>query len=164
MQTQPSCFVLFWNMKRQPGFSHTYKQLGRKVANKSENAKADRVLGLENIKQVSSGYRHSLALKNDGTLWGWGINNHGQLGTETSEDIQPEPVRIPIDDVLYVVAAYDYTIALKNDASVWGWGINRQHLFAPEEVEYVATPVKLEGFENIKLVAASGGHIVALKN
>lgn len=29
---------------------------------------------------------HSLALESDGTLWGWGANDHGQLGNNTTND------------------------------------------------------------------------------
>jgi hypothetical protein len=29
---------------------------------------------------------HSLALRSDGTLWGWGANDHGQLGNGTTND------------------------------------------------------------------------------
>jgi len=35
---------------------------------------------LEGIIQISSGESHSLALKNDGTVWAWGRNAIGQLG------------------------------------------------------------------------------------
>jgi len=36
---------------------------------------------------------HSLALESDGTLWGWGANDHGQLGNNTAVDAwSPTPV------------------------------------------------------------------------
>jgi hypothetical protein len=40
---------------------------------------------------------HSLALKSDGTLWGWGINDHGQLGNATTNsEYSPAPVLWPL--------------------------------------------------------------------
>ena len=36
-----------------------------------------------NWKQVDCGYRHTTAIKTDGTLWTWGYNNLGQLGDNT---------------------------------------------------------------------------------
>jgi alpha-tubulin suppressor-like RCC1 family protein len=39
---------------------------------------------------------HSLALESDGTLWGWGSNDHGQLGNGTTNDAHsPAPVMWP---------------------------------------------------------------------
>ena len=37
-------------------------------------------INANNIKSVYCGYNHTLILKNDGTLWGCGCNNKGQLG------------------------------------------------------------------------------------
>jgi alpha-tubulin suppressor-like RCC1 family protein len=34
--------------------------------------------------QVSSGYRHSHGVRQNGTAWGWGYNNNGQLGDNTT--------------------------------------------------------------------------------
>jgi hypothetical protein len=36
---------------------------------------------------------HSLALESDGTLWGWGSNDHGQLGNNTTNDA-PSPTLV----------------------------------------------------------------------
>ena len=41
---------------------------------------------------------HSLALRSDGTLWGWGSNDHGQLGNDTTNDsYSPTPVLWPAE-------------------------------------------------------------------
>ncbi len=32
---------------------------------------------------VAAGYHHSVAMKPDGTIWAWGDNQYGQLGTGT---------------------------------------------------------------------------------
>ena len=40
---------------------------------------------------------HSLALRSDGTLWGWGSNDHGQLGNGTTNDAySPASVQWPL--------------------------------------------------------------------
>jgi hypothetical protein len=42
---------------------------------------------------IGCGFYHSLALRSDGTVWGWGYNNHGQLGDgSTSDHWTPIPV------------------------------------------------------------------------
>jgi hypothetical protein len=39
--------------------------------------------GGTNWKQVSAGQNHTAAIKTDGTLWTWGNNSNGQLGSNT---------------------------------------------------------------------------------
>jgi alpha-tubulin suppressor-like RCC1 family protein len=49
---------------------------------------------------------HSLALRSDGTLWGWGANDHGQLGNDTTTDsYSPAPVSWPA-----TTTAFFYTL------------------------------------------------------
>ena len=38
---------------------------------------------MDNVAFISSGYGHTFAVKNDGSLWAWGDNSYGQLGDGT---------------------------------------------------------------------------------
>jgi YD repeat-containing protein len=42
------------------------------------------VSGLTGITAIAGGYFHTIALKNDGTVWAWGYNGYGQLGDGTT--------------------------------------------------------------------------------
>jgi len=67
---------------------------------------------------------HTVAIKNDGTLWAWGSNAYGQLGLGTIED-QSTPVKVNNDtDWKRVSAGKLHTFAWKADGSLWGWGAN----------------------------------------
>jgi alpha-tubulin suppressor-like RCC1 family protein len=44
-----------------------------------------KVEGLSGVKQLSLGYLSAVALKNDGTVWGWGTNANGELCDGTTE-------------------------------------------------------------------------------
>ncbi len=143
---------------------NTFQQLGRVTSKKEENQNAQKIVGLPKIRLVSAGYRHSLAISVDGNVWGWGLNNHGQLGTKTDKELEIIPVKIPIDNVNTITAGFDYSIALKNDGTVWGWGMNRDKFLIDSEDEFIAEPVELKNFKNVKLVAASGENITALSN
>lgn len=52
---------------------------------------------------------HSLALESDGTLWGWGANDHGQLGNNNTNDAySPGPVlwpQVPASPALTLTSA-----------------------------------------------------------
>ena len=50
---------------------------------------------------VATGFSHVLALRTDGSLWGWGANGNGQLGDGTPTG-RTAPVRIdPLHQMRY---------------------------------------------------------------
>ena len=55
--------------------------------NTNRSSPVQTVSGGTNWKEIGNGYRHSAAIKTNGTLWLWGGNNNdGQIGDETIED------------------------------------------------------------------------------
>ena len=48
-------------------------------------------VGLSGVIAIAAAGYHSVALKNDGTVWGWGWNNYGQVGDGTT-NIRLTPV------------------------------------------------------------------------
>ncbi len=74
-----------------------YGQLGDGTGGNYEDYKSTPVKILDNIAQISMGYRYTVAIKTDGTLWSWGLNDVGQLGDGTGgnyEDYKSTPVKI----------------------------------------------------------------------
>jgi alpha-tubulin suppressor-like RCC1 family protein len=63
------------------------------------------------IIAISAGYRHSLALLNNGTVIAWGLNSSGE--TEVPDNLT---------DVSGISAGNGYSIAVKKDGSVTAWG------------------------------------------
>ena len=52
-----------------------------------------RVQGLEKVRLIAAGAFHNLALEEDGTLWAWGNNEYGQLGTGDTQT-RSQPIRV----------------------------------------------------------------------
>lgn len=78
---------------------------------------------------IGVGDHHSLALKSQGTLWGWGENVHGQVGDGTSgrgDDQRDEPVASAPGNqwTALAVGSGSHSLAIKRDGSLWAWGNN----------------------------------------
>ena len=79
----------------------------------------------DDIKSVYCGRYHTIILKNDGTLWGCGKNDYGQLGLgDTTNRYTFTQVTTNIDNIKSVYCGADHTFILKNDGTLWGCGLN----------------------------------------
>jgi len=75
---------------------------------------------------VAAGAAHSCAIRT-GTVWCWGLNDSGQLGTETATDVAGSPVQVDgITDATAIAAGGDHTCALLSGGggTVQCWGAN----------------------------------------
>lgn len=73
---------------------------------------------------VSAGtYYYVTAIKTNGSLWTWGHNLYGQLGTPTSRWHQNSPKQVGTG-FTSVSAGYQHTVSLKAGGSLWTWGRN----------------------------------------
>ena len=72
---------------------------------------------------VTGGYSgHMCALKDDGTVWCWGLGSSGQLGGGANATSRT-PVQVTgLTDVHSISAGYKHTCAIKSDSSMWCWG------------------------------------------
>ncbi|MBP7331204.1 MAG: cadherin-like beta sandwich domain-containing protein [Firmicutes bacterium] len=125
----------------------------------------------QGFKQVAGGRWHSLAVKNDGTVWGWGDNQYGQLG---NLDPKPHstPLQIPdLQDIKAVACGEFFSLALDKDGFVWAWGHNASNeLGRGGSAQYYKTPQQVKGLggsgylDNVKAIACGRFHSLAIKN
>ncbi len=72
---------------------------------------------------IAVGDSQSLAIKSDGTLWGWGENLSYQLGDGT-KITRPTPVPSITGNDWKQAATGTSSFGLKNDGTLWAWGNN----------------------------------------
>ncbi|MGB7746192.1 MAG: hypothetical protein WBN75_02780 [Verrucomicrobiia bacterium] len=77
------------------------------------------------VTAIAAGWNHSLFLKTDGSLWGMGRNDYGELGDGTYPDYGTNrPEQIVASGVKAIAAGAAYSLFLKTDGSLWGMGYN----------------------------------------
>lgn len=125
------------------------------------------VRGLTNVIEVAAGHGHSMALKDDGTVWAWGMNHHGQVGQEGGGQILT-PMQVPeLTNIIKIAAGGYFSMALKDDGTVWTWGINNQGQLGHGKYEAYPPhpiPTQVNGISDVKEIAGGYDHSIALKN
>ena len=76
-----------------------------------------------NVTAIAAGYKHSLFLKSNGSLWAMGYNASGQLGDGTDNNTN-RPKQIVASNVTAIAAGYNHSLFLKSDGSLWAMGYN----------------------------------------
>jgi alpha-tubulin suppressor-like RCC1 family protein len=116
-------------------------------------------------KSVNCGDRHTAAIKTDGSLWVWGINEEGQLGDNTtvSKSI-PVTTFAGGNDWKSVAGGQNHTAAIKTDGSLWMWGSNAYVQLGTNDTNTRTTPVTtFAGGTTWKSVACGRLHTAAIK-
>lgn len=104
------------------GFN-VYGQLGNGTVNFVQKTPVQ-ATGLDNVKSISAGCWHSLALKNDGTVLAWGDSTYNQLGDGTHQQ-STIPINVPgLQDIWGIAAGGWHNVVGKNDGHGKSWGMN----------------------------------------
>ena len=94
---------------------------------------------------IASGAEHALGLRDDGTLWAWGGNTNGQLGTG-STILQATPVKIssPTPRKWWGISGGGHhSMGMTSDGAMWGWGYNSEGQLGNGTFSPAHSPVKV---------------------
>ena len=80
--------------------------------------------GFTDWRRVSAGTRFSLGLRDNGTLWAWGLNTSGQLGCGVFGSYRGSPIQVcgGFTDWCQVSAGVDHSVAVRYNGTAWAWG------------------------------------------
>lgn len=83
--------------------------------------------------KITAGGKASLAIKSNGTLWGWGDNGFGQTDKVNAKS----PKKIGTDaDWKEVSTGLNHTAAIKTNGTLWTWGSNDR-----DQLGYASAPI-----------------------
>src|SRR5436853_1851745 len=110
-------------------------------------------------QSIIAGGNHSIAVCNDGTVRGWGWNNHGQVGDSTYIDKWiPTQVMNGLVGVVGVAGGFDHTLAVKSDGTMRAWGNGMYGQLGYGASSNVNFPVQVSGLMNVINAAAGEEH------
>ena len=117
-------------------------------------------------KQVSCGYRNTLAIKNDGSLWSWGYGGEGATGLNDTYDTS-SPTQIGTDKNWKLIATAPIEISvsagIKNDGTLWMWGFNGYGQLGLDDNSDRSSPTQVGSENTWSKVSCNGYFTGAIK-
>jgi alpha-tubulin suppressor-like RCC1 family protein len=93
----------------------------------------------------SAGLAHSMALKSDGSVWTWGYNNNGQLGTNNTTSYSSPVAIVGGHSFFTIYAGQNYCSGYKTNGEIWNWGNNASGQLGDSSTTNRSSPVLVVG-------------------
>lgn len=109
-----------------------------------------------NGAKLVAGDGHNLYLKSDGSVWGWGYDERGQVGNGTSSRVLVSvPAQVAGASGFIDVAAGGFSsAALRADGTVWAWGGNDTGSTGKGYLGTASTDLCSDGFNSLPCAKA----------
>lgn len=135
-------------------------QLGNGEQSSAVAVEPVQVQGLADITMISAGDNHSLALREDGTVWAWGGNDKGQLGNTTGKD-SLLPIQVQgLPEITGIASGMYISAALDKAGKIWVWGHGPGTIGIPEGIR---KPELLSGDDKYVAVVIDQQYGVAIR-
>lgn len=109
-------------------------------------------------RAVQCGDSFCCAIRCEGSVWCWGLNDRGQLGVgDLTARHTPTRVSGLPRSASALAAGYNQTCALLVDGSVWCWGLNFDGILGAPSTALSASPVRVEGLTEAAVALGNGG-------
>ena len=97
------------------------------------------------------------ALRNDGTVWAWGLGNSGQLGNGMFSGGSDVPVEVKgLTGVIAIAGGSATGYALRSNGTVWAWGYGETGALGDGKTGVLTdSPSQVVGIKGAKAIAAS---------
>lgn len=125
------------------------------------------------LSAIATAKDHALALRDDGSVFGWGFNSAGQLGNDNLQ-LTLDPVAVSNLEPIRAVAAggihnrrqpTSFSVAANAaNGLLWAWGNNRYGQLGTGTLSEQHLPVRLGGLSGVVGLAAGEGYVLARRS
>ena len=106
---------------------------------------------------------HCLGLKNDNTIWGWGGNLSGQLGSGTTSIRRTTPLQIGIgNNWINISSNGSHSLGITSDGKLWAWGNNTYGQLGDGSTGDKYIPAQIGTATNWVSISAGSNHTLGL--
>ena len=101
-----------------------------------------RVKRLFDVTDIDAGFRHTCALRENGSAMCWGDNRYGQIGDGTTTQRATRERVKRLKNVTSLSAGDRFTCASRADGNVFCWGANNHSQLGKGDSNLVANPIR----------------------
>ena len=110
-------------------------------------------LNIDSISDVDAGPDNAVALKSDGSVWVWGLNDLKQMGID-SVFFSRIPLKLGgLPGIAQISSEYNSSIVIDSTGQAWGWGLNYYGNLGKDDFSQIGTPEKITAMTGVKQVA-----------
>jgi alpha-tubulin suppressor-like RCC1 family protein len=122
-------------------------------------------VGTDNTwQQVSAGGYHTMAIKKDGTLWGWGLNTSYQTGQFSPTIIStPTQITSPAVTWISVSAGWQHNLAISATGALYSWGSNKYGQLGQNNTTDWPIPLNVGAATDWRSISSRGASSAAIK-
>ena len=116
---------------------------------------------LKHIKSITAVEQHSVCLDNDGNVFTFGSNDHGQLGIIPNDNLDSTfiPQKVNLPPCKEVSCGNGFTICLSNDGFAYSFGYNQYGQLGLGNKNNYNSPQLISSLKDVEFVECGGYHV-----
>lgn len=118
-------------------------------------------IGSSTWKAMACGRNFSMGILSDDTLWGWGQNNLGQIGSGDTNNYN-YPVQTGSSTWKAVASGDSHTLGILSDNTLWAWGYNGSGQLGNGVSYSTSSPVQV-GSSTWKAIACGDAYSIGIR-
>ncbi len=131
---------------------------------KNNSVQVEKIENLSNIKNISGGADHIIALKKDGTVWTYGtITSIFLVTSSENENISANQVN-GLKDIVSIGAGNESNFAINKNNTILAWGSNCSGQLGLNTALTENLPIKINALSNIIKVCSNQNYSIAIDN